>query len=206
MQSPSPSFPTLPSLEQQISYSSLEVDRTIASSLLSDIEDNVTRSVGASTQPSNFISKPRIKKSTLQSKAHESVDCEAATHAVTHGQSSTSVDAVDKRIRRSSRRQASEEAQQIEKQLEKKEKQRRRDLMSQRRQMQSQLALTLGLQKENHESEPDATDGKHDSSLSEGICQFLLFIARRRSQLQSGTWRSRERSWAYKNFIGQRQR
>ena len=154
---------------------------------LSNIENNVIRSVKASTQLSNFIFKPRIKKSTLQSKAHESVDCEAATHAVTHGQSSTSVDAVDKRIRRSSRRQASEEAQQIEKQLEKKEKQRRRDLMSQRRQMQSQLALTLELQKENHESESDVIDDKHDSFLSKDICQFLLFIVKRHSQLQSRT-------------------
>ena len=59
--------------------------------------------------------------------------------------------------------------------------------MSQRKQMQSQLALTLELQKKNHESESDAIDDKHDSFLLKNICQFLLFIAKRRSQLQLKT-------------------
>ena len=39
--------------------------------------------------------------------------------------------------------------------------------------MQSQLALTLGLRKANHEFEPDATDHEHDMSPLEGIPQFL---------------------------------
>ena len=79
---------------------------------------------------------------------------------------------VAKRIRQSSRRQASEEAQQLEKQLEKKENQRRRELISKRRQIQSQLALKLGLRKD--ESEPDATDREHDMPPFEGIHNFFI--------------------------------
>ena len=119
--------------------------------------------IRASTQSSNNSSKLQI---------NESVDCGSATHDIIHGRSATSAD-VGKCIRQSSCCQASEEAQQEEKQQEKKEKQHRRELMSKRRQMQSQFALLLGLQKANHESEPDATDYEHDMPPLEGIPQFL---------------------------------